>query len=125
MGVIVKDGAFVQGADLNLFEVSRDMSLGDLSELAERVQGFVIPFEVFKDGWGFSIAQSLRNQGFEGHLRAKGPIVADQYPLALRSGFDDMDIDEEIAERGGEAPWRRAFEQSKNRTYSQRLREKI
>jgi len=56
----------------------------------------------FSDGRGFTIGRRLRMLGYTGELRAVGPIIADQYPMARRVGFDAVD---EMAARQPEAQW--------------------
>lgn len=63
----------------------------------------------FADGRAFSVARRLRALGFRGRLRAIGPLIADQWPLALSVGFDEVDIPESLAHRQPEADWRRAL----------------
>lgn len=58
-----------------------------------------IAFDAFTDGRGFSLAVRLRQLGFAGRLRAQGHIIADQYAVARRSGFDEVAISEELASR--------------------------
>ena len=62
----------------------------------------------FADGRALSLAARLRADGFAGTLRAAGPLLADQYPLALRSGFDEVEITDEHARRIPEAQWAEA-----------------
>jgi uncharacterized protein (DUF934 family) len=64
-----------------------------------------VDFPSFADGRGFTIARRLRNIGFQGRLRAKGHVIADQYAMARRSGFDEVEIDEDLARRQPEAQW--------------------
>ena len=59
----------------------------------------------FADGRGFTLARQLRRMGFKGRLRARGPLIADQYAMARRAGFDELEIPPEIAERQPEADW--------------------
>ncbi|MBL4544685.1 MAG: DUF934 domain-containing protein [Oceanicaulis sp.] len=42
---------------------------------------------------GFSLAALLRRSGFEGELRAVGPVLPDQVDDLLRMGFDAVDIE--------------------------------
>lgn len=56
-----------------------------------------IRFSTFKDGRGFSLAAILRANGFDGDLRAVGPLLPDQKPALLRSGFDAVDPDDRTA----------------------------
>ena len=44
--------------------------------------------------------------GFSGRLRAAGPLIADQYRMARRVGFDEVEIPDAIAARQPEAQWR-------------------
>ena len=57
------------------------------------------------DGRGFTIARRLRLMGYEGRLRAKGYVIADQYAMARRSGFDEVEIPDELAARQPEGQW--------------------
>ncbi|MFQ1702322.1 DUF934 domain-containing protein [Loktanella agnita] len=80
-----------------------------------------IDFPSFADGRGFTLAQILRREGFTGRLRARGHVLADQYAMARRSGFDEVEIDETLAARQPEDQWRaRADWQAHN--YQARLR---
>ena len=40
-----------------------------------------------------------------GRLRARGHVIADQYAMARRAGFDEVEIDAELAERQPEDQW--------------------
>lgn len=64
-----------------------------------------IAFPAFTDGRGFSLARLLRRAGFKGELRASGRLTPDQYLHAIGSGFDTIEIPDDIAERHGEANW--------------------
>ena len=64
-----------------------------------------IDFPSFADGRGFTLAQILRRAGFTGRLRARGHVLADQYAMARRSGFDEVEIDETLATRQPEDQW--------------------
>lgn len=64
-----------------------------------------IDFPSFADGRGFTIARRLRLMGFQGRLRAKGHVISDQYAMTRRSGFDEVEIDADLAARQPEAQW--------------------
>ena len=64
-----------------------------------------VAFPAFNDGRSFTIARRLRMAGYTGTLRAVGPIIADQYPMARRVGFDDVEIPDDIAARQPQAQW--------------------
>ena len=80
----------------------------DPTDLQDRLQGIDlirVDFPSFADGRGFTIARRLRLMGFQGRLRAKGHVIADQYAMARRSGFDEVEIDAELARRQPEYQW--------------------
>ena len=64
-----------------------------------------VDFPSFADGRGFTIARQLRLRGYTGRLRAKGPVIADQYAMARRAGFDEVEIDASLAQRQPEPDW--------------------
>ena len=43
--------------------------------------------------------------GYVGRLRAAGHVIADQYAMARRSGFDEVEIGDDLAARQPEAQW--------------------
>ena len=71
----------------------------------ERIALIRIDFASHMDGRGFSLARHLRLLGYRGRLRAAGHILADQYAMARRSGFDEVEIDPALAERQPEEQW--------------------
>jgi uncharacterized protein (DUF934 family) len=64
-----------------------------------------VRFPAFSDGRGFTLAHGLRARGFSGRLRAAGPLIADQYAMARRAGFDEVEIPDALAARQPEAHW--------------------
>ena len=64
-----------------------------------------IDFRSHADGRGFTLARLLRLRGYRGRLRARGHVIADQYAMARRAGFDEVEIDEALAARQPEAQW--------------------
>ena len=64
-----------------------------------------IKFPSFADGRGFSLAKRLRLMGYKGRIRAAGHVLADQYANARRSGFDEVEISEDLAQRQPEEQW--------------------
>jgi uncharacterized protein (DUF934 family) len=71
----------------------------------EGVQIIRIPFASFADGRGFTLARRLRLRGYTGRLRASGHVIADQYAMARRAGFDEVEISAALAARQPEAQW--------------------
>jgi uncharacterized protein (DUF934 family) len=83
-----------------------------------------IDFPSSADGRGFTIARALRLRGFAGRLRAKGHILADQYAMARRAGFDEVEISEALAARQPQEQWQfRANWRAHD--YQSRLRGKV
>ena len=81
----------------------------NLSEIADRLAELAvirIAFPSFADGRGFSLARRLRQIGFAGTLRARGHLIPDQYPHAIRAGFDEIELDDDVAARQQESHWR-------------------
>jgi uncharacterized protein (DUF934 family) len=88
---------------------SLDISPGDdFDRVVARfstLQMIRIKFADFADGRGFSIARRLRLLGYKGRLRAVGHVLADQYAMARRSGFDEVEIDADLAARQPQDQW--------------------
>ena len=80
-----------------------------------------INFPTSGDGRGFTLARLLRLRGYRGHLRAFGHVIADQYAMARRSGFDDVEIHDAIAHRQPQDQWLFRADWQKN-DYQSRLR---
>lgn len=107
MAIIVNDDGFssaealtYEGANLWL-ENDVDVSLLEFSNVAL----IAIAFPKFSDGRGFGLARALRRAGYNGHLRAVGDMLADQYAMARRVGFDDVEISDEHAKRQPVDQW--------------------
>lgn len=64
-----------------------------------------IGFPAFSDGRAFTIARRLRMAGYAGELRAMGPVIADQYAMARRVGFDTVEIPDDLAARQPQEQW--------------------
>ncbi|MFY0691168.1 MAG: DUF934 domain-containing protein [Paracoccaceae bacterium] len=123
MSVIVKDTGFaaedwthgfVAEADLPANDPAGTFAVdlasdADPANLQDRLADIAlvrVDFPSFADGRGFTIARRLRLLGFAGRLRAKGHVLADQYAMARRSGFDEVEIDDALAARQPEDQWR-------------------
>ena len=106
MDVIVTDNGF--STDTWSAETTLSISSETDSEsltLPNDIQRVVITFPNFADGRGFTLARLLRLRGYSGALRAKGPIISDQYAMARRSGFDEIAISQAQAVRQPEHDW--------------------
>lgn len=136
MSVLIRDNGFVaedwahgfvqsrsdisgeNGAGLDLTSESDIAALqGQLTSLAM----IRVKMESYADGRVFTIARQLRLMGYTGRLRLTGPLLADQYAMARRVGFDEVEISKAHAARQPEASWlfRAAW---KDHDYQARLR---
>jgi uncharacterized protein (DUF934 family) len=64
-----------------------------------------VAFPAFNDGRAFTIARRLRMMGYTGRLRAQGHVIADQYAMARRVGFDEVEISDDLATRQPAEQW--------------------
>ena len=121
MSVIVTDAGFAPGDDaapVPLADLAANGPLpaailvgpgDDPARLGGRLAGvalIAVAFPAFSDGRGFTHARALRAMGYTGRLRARGHVIADQYAMARRSGFDEVEISDDLAARQPEAQWR-------------------
>lgn len=116
MSVIVTDKGFSPVAD-TVNPGLADLGTGTAVDLAhtddptalEPVLGQLtlirVTFPAFSDGRGFTIARRLRMLGYKGELRAFGPVIAEQYAMARRVGFDAVEIPDALAARQPESQW--------------------
>ncbi len=102
MSVIVTDTGFSPDTGGGFVELE---GAGDLPESLAGVDAFRITFAAFSDGRSFTLARRLRLAGFRGRLRAAGPLLADQYAMARRAGFDEVEIPDALAARQTEDHW--------------------
>lgn len=118
MNVIVTDTGFsaaipVDGI-VNLAEIAHHSGAVDLgpADDPDLLEPFLanlslirVAFPAFSDGRGFTIGRRLRTMGYTGKLRALGHVLADQYAMARRVGFDEVEITEEMAARQPQDQW--------------------
>ncbi|MEM6482781.1 MAG: DUF934 domain-containing protein [Pseudomonadota bacterium] len=90
------------GAALDLTSDTDPLALRDKLADAPLIR---VDFPSFADGRGFTIARQIRLMGYLGRLRAKGHVIADQYTMARRAGFDEVEIDDDLARRQPEDQW--------------------
>lgn len=86
-------------------DVASDADLSPVLARLDDATAIRIAFPSFADGRGFTIARQLRRAGYTGRLRAAGHVIADQYAMARRAGFDEVEIDDALAARQPEAQW--------------------
>ena len=103
------DQVYVPLADLANHQGALDLSNTDDPALLTGHLGNLtlirVAFPAYSDGRGFTIGRSLRMMGYTGTLRATGALIADQYAMARRVGFDDVEISEETALRQPADQW--------------------
>ena len=117
MSVLVTDTGFfpapevatVPLADIANHQGTIDLSnTDDPSVLAGHLDNVTlirVAFPAFSDGRGFTIGRRLRMMGYTGTLRAHGNLIADQYAMARRVGFDDVEISDDLALRQPAEQW--------------------
>ncbi|MGR3592862.1 uncharacterized protein DUF934 [Limimaricola soesokkakensis] len=103
-------GSFVPLAEVSAADTAVEIAPGDdprelVGRLGE-IAAIRVLFPAFSDGRGFTHARDLRSLGFTGRLRAAGHVIADQYAMARRSGFDEVEISDDLAQRQPEDQWR-------------------
>ncbi len=107
MTVIVTDTGF--GPDDwtggQALDLTSDADPASLAARLDGVEMIAVEFPSFADGRGFTIARALRLMGYDGRLRARGHVLADQYAMARRSGFDEVEISDDLAARQPEDQW--------------------
>ena len=117
MTVLVNDAGFTPApvtASVTLKDIATHNGTVDLSQTdqPEALLPYLhdlhlirVAFPAFNDGRAFTIARRLRVLGYKGTLRALGPVIADQYAMARRVGFDDVEIPDDLAARQPQAQW--------------------
>lgn len=119
--VSLEDLAANDSAPVVAVDVPSDADPEVLAGRLDAIDLIRVDFPSFADGRGFTIAKRLRSMGFEGRLRAKGHVISDQYTMARRVGFDEVEIDAALATRQPEAQWQFRSDWAAN-NYQSRLR---
>lgn len=117
MTTLVTDQGFAPAANINavpLADLGRHTGALDLAHTddPESLRGHLsgltlirVAFPAFSDGRAFTIARRLRIMGYLGELRALGPVIADQYTMLRRTGFDSVEIPDDLARRQPQDQW--------------------
>lgn len=108
MSVIIRDDGFNVGEAVDYDGQSFiwiDPETYDSEVNISHAKLISIRFANFTDGRGFGIARDLRGRGYGGTLRAVGYVISDQYAMARRVGFDEVEISDELAARQDAAQW--------------------
>jgi uncharacterized protein (DUF934 family) len=93
------------GTETTALDLLNDTNPATLAGRLEGITFIRVDFPAAADGRGYSIARQLRLMGYTGRLRARGHVIADQYAMARRSGFDEVEISDTLAARQPEADW--------------------
>ena len=106
MTVIVRDDGFhADDHNGHALEIASDTKPDVLPRTFDGVGLIKVAFPSFSDGRGFTLARLLRLNGYTGRLRAAGHVIADQYAMARRSGFDEVEISDDLAARQPADQW--------------------
>ena len=106
MTVVVNDHGFAPQDDRAIAaDLPSDFYPKEITADLLKRRSIRITLHGFSDGRGFTLAARLRQNGYRGHLRLAGYVLADQYAMARRSGFDDVEISQELAARQPESQW--------------------
>lgn len=134
MSVVVTDTGFgpatladvVPLADLTAKTTAVDLSNTDdpaaLDGHLDRLTLIRVAAPAFNDGRAFTIARRLREMGYTGQLLALGPVIADQYAMLRRVGFDGAEIPDDIAARQPAEQWQFRAADWRDHHYQARLR---
>ncbi|RKF21233.1 DUF934 domain-containing protein [Altericroceibacterium spongiae] len=73
----------------------------------DRIALVEVNFPAFTDGRGYSAARLLREEGYQGELRAVGDVLIDQLSHMKRCGFDAFAPDAPLNEEDAQAAFNR------------------
>jgi uncharacterized protein (DUF934 family) len=133
MSVIVTDAGFTPAPQREIVTLAdlTDQAAVDLSNTddpqalvgrLDRLTLIRVAFPAFNDGRAFTIARRLREFGYTGQLLALGPVIADQYAMLRRVGFDGAEIPAELAARQPAEQWQFRAADWREHHYQARLR---
>jgi uncharacterized protein (DUF934 family) len=116
MTVIVTDAGFARAPAREIVALAdlTDQTAVDLSNtddplaLVGRLDQLTlirVAFPAFNDGRALTLARRLRELGYRGQLLALGPVIADQYAMLRRVGFDGAEIPDDLAVRQPAEQW--------------------
>ena len=102
--IIVRDDGFHPLTEAAEITLAPDTTPAELADHLDH-DLIAIDFPAMTDGRGFTLARRLRALGYQGQLRATGKLIADQYAMARRVGFDEVEISADLARRQPEQQW--------------------
>ena len=107
MSTIIRDDGFhAEDWTGPMVEIAPDTAPEALPGLTAGAGLVRVAFPAMTDGRGFTLARLLRELGYTGRIRATGALIADQYAMARRVGFDAVEIPDSLAERQPEDQWK-------------------
>ena len=100
-------GAELAGIDPSALgiHIPNDVEGRDVAAWFDKVGLIAVEFPSFADGRGFSLGRRLRALGYDGRLRATGPVIADQYAYLRACGFDEVETPDRVSNRQPESQW--------------------
>ena len=133
MSVIVTDTGFTPAPDREIVALAdlTDQTAVDLANTddpsalmgkLDQLTLIRVAFPAFNDGRAFTVARKLRELGYTGQLLAKGPVIADQYAMLRRVGFDGAEIPDDLAARQPADQWQFRAADWRAHHYQARLR---
>jgi uncharacterized protein (DUF934 family) len=133
MSVVVTDAGFGPATDREIValadltdQTAVDMlNTDDPTTLVGRLDQLTlirVAFPAFNDGRAFTVARRLRELGYTGQLLALGPVIADQYAMLRRVGFDGAEIPDDLADRQPPEQWQFRATDWREHHYQARLR---
>lgn len=106
LGFVTVDDLPANQSPALALDLASDADPAVLADRLDQIDMIRVDFPSFADGRGFTIARQLRRMGYTGRLRARGHVIADQYAMARRAGFDEVEIDSDLATRQPEPQWK-------------------
>lgn len=133
MSVIVTDTGFTPAPDREIVALADlgDQTAVDLANTddpsalmgkLDQLTLIRVAFPAFNDGRAFTVARKLRDLGYTGQLLARGPVIADQYAMLRRVGFDGAEIPDDLAARQPADQWQFRAADWRAHHYQARLR---
>ena len=94
--------AFVEQPDAVAVRIEPGADVRELIPHLGRIKLVEISFPVFGDGHNYSAARILREEGYQGEIRAEGDVLLDQIAFMRRCGVDSFAPAEPIAAEAAE-----------------------
>ncbi len=115
-------GGLAELADQTAVELSNTDDPQALVGRLDQLTLIRVAFPAFNDGRGFTVARRLRELGYTGQLLALGPVIADQYAMLRRVGFDGAEIPDDLAARQPAEQWQFRAADWRDHHYQAKLR---